>query len=80
MQRNRCDTTQAWSGKEAVYWLKKSIRCKVNDARHIAYYNLATLYKLWNRPERSLQYLHHAIGLEPNFIEALRLREELLSK
>jgi tetratricopeptide (TPR) repeat protein len=65
--------------KEAVYWLKKSIRCNINDARHVAYYNLATLYKLWNRPERSLQYLHHAIGLEPNFAEALKLREELLS-
>lgn len=65
--------------KEAVYWLKRSIRCNFNDARHVAYYNLATLYKLWNRPERSLQYLHQAIGLEPNFPEALKLRQDLLS-
>ena len=27
--------------KEAVYWLKKSTRCRINDARHVAYYNLS---------------------------------------
>ncbi|MDX1960296.1 MAG: hypothetical protein SFU98_17130 [Leptospiraceae bacterium] len=63
--------------KEAVFWLKKSIRCKYNDARHIPLYNLATLYKLWNRPERSLQYLHRALDLEPEFEEAQKLKEEL---
>ena len=66
--------------KEAVFWLKRSIHCKWNDARHVAYYNLATLYKIWNRPERSLQYLHQAIEMEPNFEEAKKLREEILSR
>lgn len=65
--------------REAVYWLKKSLRCKVNDAPHISLYNLATLYKIWNRPERSLQYLYKAIEIRPDFQEARRLRDELAS-
>ncbi|PJZ51359.1 MULTISPECIES: tetratricopeptide repeat protein [Leptospira] len=62
---------------EAVYWLKKSLRCDLNDAPHISLYNLATLYKIWNRPERSLQYLHRAIQIKPDFEEARKLKEEL---
>jgi Tfp pilus assembly protein PilF len=82
---NACNEIGVWllkhgKDKDAVFWLKRSIVCKHNDARHIAFYNLATLYKLWNRPERSLQYLHKAIFLEPSFKEAIRLREELLNK
>ncbi|HNI91040.1 MAG TPA: tetratricopeptide repeat protein, partial [Leptospiraceae bacterium] len=46
---------------------------------HIPLYNLATLYKMWNRPERSLQYLHKALELAPNFLEAIELRNQLLS-
>jgi tetratricopeptide (TPR) repeat protein len=65
--------------REAVFWLKRSIRCKNNDAPHIPLYNLATLYKMWNRPERSLQYLHKAIELAPEFEEAIRLRDEITS-
>ena len=63
--------------REAVFWLKRSIRCMVNDAPHIPLYNLATLYKIWNRPERSLQYLYKAIKLMPDFKEAIKLRDEL---
>ncbi|TGK10045.1 hypothetical protein EHO60_11900 [Leptospira fletcheri] len=63
--------------RESVYWLKKSLRCILNDAPHISLFNLATLYKIWNRPERSLQYLHKAIVIKPDFEEAKRLREEL---
>jgi tetratricopeptide (TPR) repeat protein len=63
--------------REAVFWLKRSIRCSINDAPHIPLYNLATLYKIWNRPERSLQYLYKAIKLMPNFTEAIKLRDEL---
>lgn len=65
--------------REAVYWLKRSITCQVNDAVHIPLFNLATLYKIWNRPERSLQYLHRAIEFAPDFEEAILLRDELLS-
>ncbi|MCW7468276.1 tetratricopeptide repeat protein [Leptospira kanakyensis] len=65
--------------KEAVYWLKKSVRCERNDAPHISYFNLATLYKLWNRPERSLQYLHKALTLKKDFSEANELWRELKS-
>ncbi len=65
--------------KEAVHWLKLSIQCKVNDALHIPLFNLATLYKIWNRPERSLQYLHKAIEFAPDFEEAKKLRDEILS-
>jgi Tfp pilus assembly protein PilF len=63
--------------KEAVYWLKKSVRCELNDARHISYFNLATLYKLWNRPERSLQYLHKAMEIKKDFPEAWKMWEEI---
>ncbi|TGN21083.1 hypothetical protein EHS15_00765 [Leptospira idonii] len=63
--------------KEAVYWLKKSVRCTVNDAPHISFFNLATLYKLWNRPERSLQYLHKAMEIKKDFPEASKMWEEL---
>jgi len=63
--------------KEAVYWLKKSVRCLENDAPHISFFNLATLYKLWNRPERSLQYLHRAIEIKKDFPEALKMWEEI---
>ncbi|EPG66578.1 tetratricopeptide repeat protein [Leptospira wolffii] len=65
--------------RESVFWLKKSLRCTLNDAPHISLFNLATLYKIWNRPERSLQYLHKAIVIKPDFEEAKRLREELNS-
>lgn len=64
--------------KDAVFWLKKSIRCMQNDAPHISFFNLATLYKMWNRPERSLQFLYRAIELKPEFEEAIRLKEELI--
>ncbi len=64
--------------REAVFWLKRSIRCSVNDAPHIPLFNLATLYKMWNRPERSLQYLHKAITIAPYFTEAIELRNQLL--
>jgi Tfp pilus assembly protein PilF len=63
--------------KEAVYWLKKSVRCELNDAPHISYFNLATLYKLWNRPERSLQYLHKAMELKKDFPEAWKMWEDI---
>ncbi len=63
--------------KESVYWLKKSVRCAQNDARHISYFNLATLYKLWNRPERSLQYLHKAMELKKDFPEAWKMWQEI---
>ncbi|EMJ92541.1 hypothetical protein [Leptospira alstonii] len=68
---------RAGKENEAVYWLKKSLRCELNDAPHISLYNLATLYKIWNRPERSLQYLHRAILIKPDFEEAKKLKEEL---
>ncbi|MCD1164085.1 tetratricopeptide repeat protein, partial [Leptospira interrogans] len=55
------------------------LRCELNDAPHISFYNLATLYKIWNRPERSLQYLHRAISIKPDFEEAKKLKEELTS-
>lgn len=65
--------------REAIYWLKRSIQCRFNDALHIPLFNLATLYKIWNRPERSLQYLHKAIEFAPDFEEAKKLRDEILS-
>lgn len=65
--------------REAVYWLKKSADSKTNDALHITYFNLATLYHSWNRPERSLQYLHKAISIQPEFKEAIGLRDKLLN-
>ncbi len=64
--------------KDAVFWLKKSLRCSRNDAPHISFFNLATLYKLWNRPERSLQFLNKAMEIQPEFPEAERLKRELL--
>lgn len=64
--------------KDAVFWLKKSIRCQRNDAPHISFFNLATLYKMWNRPERSLQFLHRAIELNPEFPEAKIMKEQLM--
>lgn len=36
--------------KEAVYWLKRAVLSLKNDARHVSLYNLAILYKIWNRP------------------------------
>lgn len=65
--------------KDAVFWLKKAIRSERNDAPHISYFNLATLYKIWNRPERSLQYLHRAIEIQPEFTEAKKLKDDLLA-
>lgn len=64
--------------RDAVYWLKKSIRCPHNDAPHISLFNLATLYKMWNRPERSLQFLHKAMELKPEFPEAKKLKDQLM--
>jgi tetratricopeptide (TPR) repeat protein len=65
--------------KDAVFWLKKSIRCKQNDALHISLFNLATLYNMWNRPERSLQFLHKAMELQPEFPEAILLKDKLMN-
>lgn len=66
--------------KDALYWLKKSLRCSHNDAPHISLFNLATLYKMWNRPERSLQFLHKAIELQPEFPEAIQLKKDILKQ
>lgn len=65
--------------KEALYWLKKAINCKYNDAPHISLYNLAAIYKAWNRPERALQYIHKALTIRPNFEMARKLRQEIFT-
>ena len=65
--------------RESMFWLKKSLQCSLHDAPHVPLYNLAALYKIWNRPERSLQYLYRALHVAPEFSEAIQLRDEILA-
>ncbi|MCB1191562.1 MAG: hypothetical protein H7A23_05385 [Leptospiraceae bacterium] len=66
--------------RDALYWLKKAVNSKYNDAPYISMYNLATIYKAWNRPERALQYIHKALQINPEFELAIQLRKELISQ
>lgn len=63
--------------RPAVRWLLRSLRCADHSSRFASYYNLALIYRIWNRPERSLRYLNLSLNASPGFIPARQLLEEL---
>ena len=65
--------------KDSLYWFRKSLKSRINDAIHIPLFNLAMIYKQWNRPERSLQYLYRALEEKPDFEEAIKMRNSLIA-
>ena len=65
--------------KDSLFWFKKSLKSRINDAIHIPLFNLAMIYKQWNRPERSLQYLYRALEAKPDFEEAIKMRNTLIA-
>ena len=64
---------------EAQKWFRRALSADFMTRRHFALYNLAIVYKRWNRPERSRRYLYLALQTEPEFEPArqmlARLRE-----
>lgn len=48
--------------------------------KYRALYYLANLYVTWNRPERSLRYLHLCLKLKSDFIPAIKLQNKLKNK
>lgn len=63
--------------RESVKWLTRALRSERGERKHLALYNLAVVYRRWNRPERSRRYLNLAIKLRPDFDRARTLLEEI---
>lgn len=62
---------------EALKWFRRSLAISSMTRRHFALYNLAIVYKRWNRPERSRRFLYLALQTEPEFEPARRLLAKL---
>jgi Tfp pilus assembly protein PilF len=65
--------------KESVKWFHRALRCEENPRKHFVLYNLALVYTMWNRPERSVRYLNLALRFQPDFLKARHLLMELKS-
>jgi len=63
--------------RESVKWFVRALRCPEGARRHLALYNLAIVYRRWNRPERSRRYLHLALRQQPDFARGRALLEEV---
>ncbi len=76
---NECGNLLLRNGKvkESVKWFHRSLKCQNNPRKHFSLYNLAVVYRAWNRPERSIRYLNLALRHEPAFHRANRLLLEL---
>ncbi|MCB1326135.1 MAG: hypothetical protein H7A21_04985 [Spirochaetales bacterium] len=59
--------------RAAVKWLLRAVRARECSKRHFALYNLALVYRRWNRPERSRRFLRLALRTEPDFPQAREL-------
>ena len=64
--------------KESVKWFLRAIRLGGPKKKHYALYNLALVYRHWERPERSIRYLRLALEYKPDFREAHSLYYSIL--
>lgn len=62
---------------DSVKWFRRALRCSRCNRRHFALYNLALVYREWNRSERSRRYLNLALRMMPDFEQATNLLREL---
>ncbi len=61
----------------SVKWFLKALHCRKFEQKHISLYNLALLYQIWNRPERSARFLNLALVYSPDFTEAVELLDRI---
>ncbi|MCB1172570.1 MAG: tetratricopeptide repeat protein [Leptospiraceae bacterium] len=59
--------------KMAMHWFNRALRSKACSRYHYALYNMALIYRSWNRPERSRRYLHLCLRKKPDFEMAREL-------
>lgn len=61
----------------ALKYFHRSIRAEVCTRQHYALYNMALIYRNWNRPERSRRYLNLSLRYKPGFTIALELLDKI---
>lgn len=66
--------------RESVKWFLRALRCPEGERRHLTLYNLAIVYRRWNRPERSRRFLNLALRLRPDFSRARGLLNDIESE
>ena len=65
--------------KRALKFFYRSLKSEICTRQHYALYNMALIYKSWNRPERSRRYLNLSLRYKPDFIVAKELLEKIKS-
>ncbi len=63
--------------RESLKWFLRSLRCAESSRRHLTLYNLAIVYRRWNRPERSRRFLHLALRIDPEFARARTMLKDI---
>ncbi|MEQ9365852.1 MAG: tetratricopeptide repeat protein, partial [Leptospirales bacterium] len=76
---NDCGAVLLRMGKlqESVKWFLRALKSTEGAKHHLALFNLAIVYRRWNRPERSRRYLNLAVKLRPDFERARALLAEI---
>lgn len=76
---NDCGAVILRMGKiqESVKWFTRALKSSEGSKHHLALFNLAIVYRRWNRPERSRRYLNLALKLRPDFQRARALLAEI---
>lgn len=76
---NDCGAVLLRMGKlrESVKWFLKALKSSEGAKKHLALFNLAVVYRRWNRSERSRRYLNLALKHRPDFERARALLAEI---
>ncbi|MBX7057443.1 MAG: hypothetical protein K1X75_05210 [Leptospirales bacterium] len=68
---------KAGRARESVKWFLRALRCPECTRRHLTLYNLAIVYRRWNRPERSRRFLNLALKIDPEFARARAMLKDI---
>ena len=63
--------------QKSVKWFLRALKSSEGSKHHLALFNLAIVYRRWNRSERSRRYLNLALKLRPDFERARSLLAEI---
>ena len=66
--------------KASLKWFSRAIKLENSEKKHFALYNLALVYRRWERPRTSLRYLRLALKHKPLFFEAQQLYDIILNE
>ncbi|OGQ13825.1 MAG: hypothetical protein A3B70_04030 [Deltaproteobacteria bacterium RIFCSPHIGHO2_02_FULL_40_11] len=66
--------------EEAVFYLKKAIRCKTYNTYHYAFYNLSRIWIQKGFYGRALKYLYKALAYNANYMPAINTLNHLTKK